>query len=250
MPYIRGYTSEPWSNSYSSYNSYRNSSLNSNLSSLSEIGGSFNITDYNTVSNGSYRKLLNAYYSKNSSVNNTYKTKNNNSAINVQNAASMGNSIKDVMKDSLWEKKNITETNAETGEKTVKQDYDREAIGKALQKFTEDYNKLVDTAANSDSTSVLRNGVWMTKNTSVNSKLLSEAGITVGTDNKLSFDQDKLDKANISAVKTLFKGYGSYASQLLNRSNAITTATNPSAYNQKGGYSRSALGISSFSVWM
>ena len=98
--------------------------------------------------------------------------------------------------------------------------------------------------------SVLRNGAWMTKTTSVNSKLLSEAGITVGTDNKLSFDQDKLDKADISAVQTLFKGYGSFASQLLNRSNAIATATGPAAYNRKGGYAYSGYGQSSFSVWM
>ena len=255
MPYIRGYASEPWSSTYSSYNrynsysSYRNSSSNSSLSLLSGLSG-INFNDYSTITNGSYRKLMNAYYAKNPSAKSTLKSKDNPSVLTAQNATSMGNSIKDVMKESLWEKKNITETDEKTGEKTVRQDYDREAIGKALQKFTEDYNKVVEGAGNSDTMSVLRNGAWMTKTTSINSKLLSEAGITVGEDNKLSFDQDKLDKADISAVKTLFKGYGSYASQLLNRSNAIATATSPSAYNRRGGYAYSGYGQSSFSVWM
>ena len=50
-----------------------------------------------------------------------------------------------------------------SGNETVKLDYDREAIGKALQKFTEDYNKTVDAAGNSNSMSVLRNGAYLTK---------------------------------------------------------------------------------------
>ena len=255
MPYIRGYASEPWLNSYSSYNlfssynSYGNSSSKSNNSMLSGLSN-INFSDYSIISSGSYRKLMNAYYSNNPSAKATLKSKESSATLTAQNATAMGNSIKEIMKDSLWEKKSFTETDEKTGEKTVKQDYDREAIGKALKKFTEDYNKVVEGAGNSDTMSVLRNGAWMTKTTSVNSKLLSEAGITVGTDNKLSFDQDKLDKADISAVKTLFKGYGSFASQLLNRSNAIATATGPAAYNKKGGYAYSGYGQSSFSVWM
>ena len=256
MPYIRGYASEPWLNSYSSYsnlfssyNSYGNKSSKSNLSMLSGLN-SINFSDYSIISSGSYRKLMNAYYSNNPSAKATLKQTESSSVLTAQNAAAMGNSIKEVMKESLWAKKSFTETDEKTGEKTVKQDYDREAIGKALKKFTEDYNKVIEGAGNSDTMSVLRNGAWMTKTTSVNSKLLSEAGITVGSDNKLSFDQDKLDKADISAVQTLFKGYGSFASQLLNRSNAIATATGPAAYNRKGRYAYSGFGQSSFSVWM
>lgn len=256
MPYIRGYASEPWLNSYSSYsnlfgsyNSYGNRSSKSNLSTLSGLSG-INFSDYSIISSGSYRKLMNAYYSNNPSAKATLKQSESSSVLTAQNATAMGNSIKEVMKESLWAKKSFTETDEKTGEKTVKQDYDREAIGKALKKFTEDYNKVVESAGNSDTMSVLRNGSWMTKTTSINSKLLSEAGITVGSDNKLSFDQDKLDKADISAVQTLFKGYGSFASQLLNRSNAIATATGPTAYNRNGGYAYSGYGQSSFSVWM
>lgn len=256
MPYIRGYASEPWLNSYSSYsnlfgsyNSYGNRSSKSNLSMLSGLN-SINFSDYSIISSGSYRKLMNAYYSNNPSAKATLKQTESSPVLTAQNAAAMGNSIKEVMKESLWAKKDFTETDEKTGEKTVRQDYDREAIGKALKKFTEDYNKVIDGAGNSDTMSVLRNGAWMTKTTSVNSKLLSEAGITVGSDNKLYFDQDKLDKADISAVQTLFKGYGSFASQLLNRSNAIATATGPAAYNKTGGYAYSGYGQSSFSVWM
>ena len=138
----------------------------------------------------------------------------------------------------------------ESGNETVKLDYDREAISKALQKFTEEYNKTVDAAGNSNSMSALRNGAYLTKSTAVNSKLLSKAGITVGLDNKLSFDQDKLNEADITSVKSLFTGYGSYASQLLNRSNAIASASAPSSYNRNGSYSYLNNLNSSFSVLM
>ena len=148
MPYIRGYASGPWLNSYSSYsnlfgsyNSYGNNSKNSSLSSLSGLS-SINFSDYSIISSGTYRKLMNAYYSDNTSAKSTLKAKDNPSALTSQTATTMSSTIKDVMKDSLWEKKEFTETDEKTGEKTVKQDYDREAIGKALKKFTEDYNKV------------------------------------------------------------------------------------------------------------
>lgn len=249
MSYIRGYVSEPWSSSYSSYNLLNSLSSNGSSSSSSGLNG-INVSDYSTISSGSYRKLLNSYYSSNSSAKASDKSKEASSELTKQNAVAMGNSVKEIMKDSLWEKKTYTETDEKTGEKTERQDYDREAIGKALKKFTEDYNKVVEDTGNSDSVSVLRNGVWMTQNTSANSGLLSDAGITVGSDNKLSFDQEKFDKADITAVKTLFKGYGSYASQLLNRSNAIANTTGASAYNKNGGYAYSNIAQSNFNMWM
>ena len=110
MPYIRGYASEPWLNSYSSYsnlfgsyNSYGNRSSKSNLSMLSGLN-SINFSDYSIISSGSYRKLMNAYYSNNPSAKATLKQTESSPVLTAQNAAAMGNSIKEVMKDSLWAK--------------------------------------------------------------------------------------------------------------------------------------------------
>ena len=251
---IRGYNSYSYYNQYNSYRNYNNYGFSSSLfgsNALTGTSSSFSVSDYSIIRSGAYKKLMKAYYSqdKSSNVKSLVKDKEPASVLTAQDAASMGNSIKDVMKASLWEKKSITEKD-ESGNETVKLDYDREAIGKALQKFTEDYNKTVDAAGNSNSMSVLRNGAYLTKSTAVNSKLLSKAGITVGLDNKLSFDQDKLNEADIASVKSLFTGYGSYASQLLNRSNAIASAAAPSSYNRNGSYSYLNNLNSSFSVLM
>ena len=252
---IRGYGNDYNSYSYyNRYNSYRNYNNYGSVSSLfgtNAMSGAFSVSDYSLIRSGAYKKLMKAYYSQDKSGNVSNLVKNNQPAslLTAQDAASMSNSIKDVMKASLWEKKSVTKKD-ESGNETVKLDYDREAIGKALQKFTEDYNKTVDAAGNSNSMSVLRNGAWLTKSTAVNSKLLSKAGITVGLDNKLSFDQEKLNSADISSVKSLFTGYGSYASQLLSRSNAIASTTASSSYNRNGSYSYLNNLNSSFSVWM
>ena len=245
---IRGYNSYSY---YNQYNSYRNYNNYGSGTSLFGTNSAFSVSDYSMIRSGAYKKLMKAYYSqdKSSNVSSLVKNKEPASVLTAQDAASMGNSIKDVMKASLWEKKSITEKD-ESGNETVKLDYDRAAIGKVLQKFTEEYNKTVDAAGNSNSMSVLRNGAYLTKSTAVNSKLLSKAGITVGLDNKLSFDQDKLNEADITSVKSLFTGYGSYASQLLNRSNAIASASAPSSYNRNGSYSYLNNLNSSFSVLM
>lgn len=255
---IRGYGNDYGSYGYySRYNSYRkynNYGFSSSLFATDVLSGtnnSFNLSDYSMIRNGTYKKLMKAYYSQDKSDNVSGLVKNNDpaSVLTAQDASSMGNAIKDVMKASLWEKKSVTETD-ETGNETVKQDYDRESIGKALQKFTEEYNKTVEAAGNSGSMTVLRNGVWLTKSTSVNAKLLSKAGITVGSDNKLTFDQNKLDEADISSVKSLFTGHGSYASQLLARSNAIASTATPSSYSRNGSYSYLNSLNSNYSVWM
>ena len=245
---IKGYNSYSY---YNQYNSYRNYNNYDSSSSLFGTNSAFSVSDYSMIRSGAYKKLMKAYYSQDKSSNVSSLVKNTEpaSVLTAQDAASMSSSIKDVMKASLWEKKPVT-VKDEAGNETVKQDYDREAIGKALQKFTEDYNKTIETAGNSNSMSVLRNGSWLTKSTSVNSKLLSKAGITVGLDNKLSFDQEKLNEADISTVKSLFTGYGSYASQLLTRSNAIASAAAPSSYNRNGSYSYLNNLNSSFNVWM
>ena len=251
---IKGYNSYSYYNQYRSYRNYNNYGFSSSLfgtNALTGTNNSFSVSDYAMIRSGTYKKLMKAYYSqdKSGNVKSLIKEKEPASVLTAQDAASMGNSIKDAMNASLWEKKSITEKD-ESGNETVNLDYDREAIGKALQKFTEEYNKAVDAVGNSNSISVLRNGAYITKSTAINSKLLSKAGITVGLDNKLSFDQDKLNEADITSVKSLFTGHGSYASQLLTRSNTIANSAIPSSYNRNGNYSYLNNLSSGFNVWM
>ena len=120
--------------------------------------------DLNTLSsirNGSYRKLLNAYYDKTGgnsdavsslagSETELSKTKVN--AANVRDEASaLSNAVEELNKSDLWKKKKVT---AEDG--SVTEEYDKDAIYKAVSSYAEEYNLLIDGTGNSENTSILR----------------------------------------------------------------------------------------------
>ena len=146
---------------------------------------------------------------------------------------------------SLWEKKTFTEKDSVTGEESKREDYDWENIHKSVKAFVSDYNDVVDDASNSNSKTVLRNGVWMTNMTSQNSGLLKEVGISIGKGNKLEVDEKALKEANISTLKTLFTGHHSYANKVSQKSVAISMATVNKAvksnvsYTENGAYAKS-----------
>ena len=71
---------------------------------------------------------------------------------------------------SLYEKKKFKKKDEETGEETEVEDYDWDAITKAVKSFVDDYNSVVEQAGNSETKNVLRNAAWMT---SITEKVLS-----------------------------------------------------------------------------
>jgi len=154
---------------------------------------------------------------------------------------------------SLYEKKKFKKKDEETGEETEVEDYDWDAITKAVKSFVDDYNAVVEQAGNSETKNVLRNAAWMTSITEKAGNLLSKAGITVGKGNKLEFDEDALKEKtalgksgieldNISTLKSLFTGYGSFGSQISQKASAISSAAARTkgvdkTYNKNGAYS-------------
>lgn len=154
---------------------------------------------------------------------------------------------------SLYEKKKFKKKDEETGEEAEVEDYDRDAITKAVKSFVDDYNAVVEQAGNSETKNVLRNAAWMTSITEKAGNLLSKAGITVGKGNKLEFDEDALKEKkalaksgiefdNISTLKSLFTGYGSFGSQISQKASAISSAAARTkgidkTYNKNGAYS-------------
>ena len=93
---------------------------------------------------------------------------------------------------SLYEKKKFKKKDEETGEETEVEDYDWDAVTKAVKSFVDDYNSVVEQAGNSETKNVLRNAAWMTSITEKAGNLLSKVRITVGKGNKLEFDENAL----------------------------------------------------------
>lgn len=200
------------------------------------------LTDYYAIKNGSYGKLLKAYYKNQDSE----KTKTENSGDSKQSLTlmkagtdSLQKSVSALMDESLWEKKKIKKKDEETGKETEVFDYDWDAITKAVKTFVDDYNNVIGKAADSDTKGILRGASRMTGISDEMSKLLNQVGIKIGSDNKLSVDEEKLKSASIGTMKTLFTGMHSFADKIMQKATAIgrAAAGNDATYTNNATYS-------------
>lgn len=200
------------------------------------------LSDWASIKNGSYGKLTKAYYNKNPEKATAQFKEEANATLKKNNGTNTDASklVADIK--SISDNKDLFNEVKVTGEDgVVTTDYDRKAIGDAVKNFVKDYNAVLDSAVQSDNSSVLRNTLNMTNMTSVNSYMLSSIGINVGLDNKLSVDEEKLASADVNSLKTLFTGNASYASSVSNNASNIMDAISYennklSPYNANGAY--------------
>ena len=59
--------------------------------------------------------------------------------------------------------------------------------------------------------------------------LLSKVGITIGKGNKLELDEDALKKANISTLKSLLMGHGSFTDKFSQKADSISKVASNAA---------------------
>lgn len=244
--------SNSWDSSY--YNTNADySDMFSSLSANTSNSSSFSLSDYASIKNGSYRKLLNAYYAKQDAEKASANSDDSKSLSVMQSDAdTLKKATEELMSTSLWEKKSLTETDEKTGEKTTKEDYDWDAITKKVKSFIEAYNDTVEKAGESNSKGVLRNAAWMTQKTKAYSGLLSKAGISIKSDNTLEMDEKALKETDIITLKSLFSGETSYASQINQKASAISRAAAQAGgngtYTAKGAYSSAAASLVSGTI--
>lgn len=199
-------------------------------------GGTFSLGDYAAIKNGSYKKLLKAYYAKQDAEKSAVSSESmKNSSLVKSSADALKKSANALNSKALWEKK---------------EDYDWDAITKAVKSFVDDYNSVVKLAGNSDSKDVLRNAVWMTGMTEANDNLLSKAGITVGKGNQMELNEAVLKKVDIRTLKTLFTGHNSLADKIATKANSISNAAarTSGTYKSNGTYSNALAELASSKV--
>lgn len=97
---------------------------------------------------------------------------------------------------------------------------DTEAAAKKIQSFVDDYNSMIGAVGESDNQSVLQKGVVMVNTAKVYTSALKRSGITVGSDNKLSFDKEKLSGVKAYELKSTF-GTGGFASKAYQKAEQI-----------------------------
>lgn len=197
-------------------------------SSGSSMGNLNFLSDYAAIKNGSYGKLMKAYYTVDNSSNSTASSvKNDTDKKTASTAADSAKTLAKIQKsadglkesadaliekgkDSLFKEKDITTTD-ENGLQTTVKGYDKEAIYNAVSDFVEDYNSLLDSVDDSNSTGILNKSLSLVHMTAANKNLLEDVGITINKDSSLSIDKEAFQGADMNTVKTLFHGNGSYA---------------------------------------
>lgn len=235
------------------FNSGYTSPLFSNLGGIDATASLGNmLSDYASIQNGSYGKLLKAYYAKQKTDEAAEKKGTTDATVSRKlslvksDAEAMQKAVSTLTatgENSLFQLKDVTKVDQETGKKTTTQEYDKDKILGAVKRFAETYNGLLDSIDSVDDTSVLRKGVMMVQQVEANEKMLASAGITIGKGNKLEIDEKKFKEADNSTLKVLFEGsqsvigqVGSKASQISGLAGNASNKAQSAFYSTKGGY--------------
>ena len=231
-------------------------------SGAANVAGSNFLSDYASIKNGSYGKLMKAYYSesgsdsvkslaKNSSINKKNNSKSQKLTTEESKAYAKVQTSTDALKDSadallsksLFQQKDITVKN-EDGTESVVKEYDTDAIYKAVNSFVTNYNSVVNAVDKTDSSSVTTRAGRMINDSASNLKALLAVGISINADSTLSLDKDAFMKADMSKVKSLFNGSGSYGYRVSAQASLINYAADRevskgSFYSTTGSYNTS-----------
>ncbi len=234
--------------------------------STSSGGGLGNLnflSDYASIKNGSYGKLMKAYYSKNSSseVSKLAESKRNSSTSSTKRSSSTAKdssetlakveSASDNLKDSadallktgsksVFNKVSVEGTDM-YGRPTTTEEYNTNAIYNSVSKFVDDYNSLLKEAGSVETNSIQNRAKSLTGLTDANKKLLSQVGITVNSDKTLSIDEKAFKESDMTTVKSLFNGNLSYGYRVSAQASLIDFAASKEAakantYTGSGSY--------------
>ncbi len=104
-----------------------------------------------------------------------------------------------------------------------KEDFNIDDYKAYAQNFVDNYNALIEKVGNSDNENVLRKGVLAVNNAKIYSNALNRAGITLGSDNKLTLRED-LSDVDLVDVKSTF-GKGGFSDVVIRRAREINQAS-------------------------
>lgn len=211
------------------------------------------LTDYMTIKNGSYKKLLKAQYaneaaekgtsstggSTSSSLTSVQKNELLNSKTDADSLRTAASKLSTRGSKSLFKSEQQEVTDEETGETKLVNSYDMDAIADAVKSFADSYNKVVDSSLTPSNAQLTKKAAVMINTTKMNKSLLADIGITIGSNYKLTIDEEKLKKADINKVMSLFNGTGSYASQISTKASEISSIASKVISNASTGYGSS-----------
>ncbi|MBR1866541.1 MAG: hypothetical protein IJ801_08550 [Lachnospiraceae bacterium] len=227
-----------WGNTYTNNTSFlfNNTSSTSSTSSAGSNLLGIDLAEYSSITKGSYNKLIKAYYKKYGNDNKTASSSDETKDSTATKTTLKGESdslykaadaLVTTGKNSLFNK--VEQKDEESG--TTRKDYDTDKIYKAVDSLVSSYNQLVKSSTKSTDNAVLRQTLGMIRSASSNGKLLNDIGIKINSDNTLSLDEETFKKADMSVVKSLFNGSGSFGDRIKTTASNINQNINNSLGN-------------------
>lgn len=203
---------------------------------LSSSGGSLGnlnfLSDYASLKNGSYSKLMKAYYGTGQSTSTGASSDRKSRGSNVVDKIIEEKMHPKVSKEVQKANKDLSaglsslnsavstlrNDNTYTDTKDGKSASDK--VASAMKDFVTNYNNVVSTSKDSTLTSKTSYVANMMSSTAANADKLSEIGVTINANGTLTLNEGKLKEADISKVQELFSSdnilsYGSVVSSRL-----------------------------------
>lgn len=203
-----------------SRNNYSN--IFSSIFSNSSSGGMNNfLADYASIKNGSYGKLMKAYYARNKETASSTARKTANYKPDPVKKSVDSTETLTKIKQNADNLKASADTLLKTGTDSVFANGDREAIYNAVSSFVDNYNSVLDTAGKSDTSTIQNRASMMANATKSYQNLLAKAGVTL-EDNRLTIDKEKFEAADLNTLKSLFNDNYSYANRISSYSSYIS----------------------------
>lgn len=171
---------------------------NSGISAMTGLLG-----DYASIKNGSYGKLMRAYF----------KTEGSSEAVSGL--------AKDSLKKDSTEAKSIAKVQETASDLAERLDVlssagagsiyekDLDDIYDAVKSYIKDYNSALKAGEDTDNATLSSRVKTLATNTAMYEKDLSAIGITINKDSSLSIDKDTFMKSSVSSVQNIFQGKGS-----------------------------------------
>ncbi|MCI8509506.1 MAG: flagellar filament capping protein FliD [Lachnospiraceae bacterium] len=219
-----------WGNNYSNNSSFFFGTTSSGSASGNFLG--IDLAEYSSITKGSYKKLLKAYYAKYGTEKKTEQSeKKTDSTTTKSTLKSNANELykaAEVLtatgRKSVFNKVEVKDE--ETG--AITKEYDKDKIYKAVNSFVDSYNNYIKKAADSKDNAVLRQTLRMVNANAKNSSLLADIGIKINADNTLSLDEEAFKKADMATVQSLFNGSDSWAGRIQSAASNVYTKVNDS----------------------
>lgn len=219
-----------WGNNYSNNSSFFFGNTSNGSGSGNFLG--IDLAEYSSITKGSYRKLLKAYYAQYGTEKKTEQAEKKTDSTTTKNTLkSNANELykaADVLtkkgKKSVFNKVDVTDK--ESGVTT--KEYDKDKIYKAVNSFVKSYNSYIKEAADSKDNAVLRQTLRMVNSNAKNSSLLADIGIKINADNSMTLDEEAFKEADMTTVQSLFNGADSWAGKIQSAASNVYTKVNDS----------------------